>query len=55
MWYSYAKNKKTKHEEFLEKHGIEIVRTGLGFSEKEQKWYGWSHIELYMALELVIR
>jgi len=40
--------KKSGLETFLDKHGI---KTGggaaqhaiIGFSEKEQKWYGWSH------------
>ncbi len=32
------------HTDFLEEHGIETVGEGsIGFSEKEQKWYGWSH------------
>lgn len=47
MWYSYAKNKKSSHEKFLEKHGIETKSVGLGFSEKEQKWYGWSHRAIF--------
>jgi hypothetical protein len=33
----------SKHQEFLDKHGIKEVSVGLGFSEEEQKWYGWSH------------
>lgn len=28
---------------YLEKHGIKEVSCGLGYSEKEEKWYGWSH------------
>ena len=29
---------------FKEKHGITKVKNGcIGFSDKEQKWYGWSH------------
>lgn len=34
-------------KDFKEKHGIKVVQTGLGFSEKEQKWYGWSHRAYY--------
>lgn len=30
-------------EKFKEKHGIVSKDIGIGFSEKEQKWYGWSH------------
>lgn len=30
-------------EDFLKKHDIKEVEPGLGYSEKEQKWYGWSH------------
>lgn len=30
-------------ESFKKKHGIEEKGHGLGFSEKEQKWYGWTH------------
>lgn len=30
-------------QKLLDKHGIEKKGMGLGFSEKEQKWYGWSH------------
>ena len=34
-------------DKIMEKHGIEkpknIHKTPIGFSEKEQKWYGWSH------------
>lgn len=32
-----------EQNKFLEKHGIKEVSCGLGYSEKEQKWYGWSH------------
>ncbi len=28
---------------FREKHGIVSKGSGTGFSEREQKWYGWSH------------
>lgn len=38
--------KKSSLEIFKEKHGIVSVPTkhaAIGFSEKEQKWYGWSH------------
>lgn len=34
-------------EAFKEKHGIKSVGIGLGFSEKENKWYGWSHRAVY--------
>ena len=31
-------------EKFMKEHGIEReIQPGVGFSEKEQKWYGWSH------------
>ena len=30
-------------ENFKEKYGITQSKLGLGFSEKHQKWYGWSH------------
>lgn len=34
----------TAHKDYLKQHGIEYVGEGnIGFSEKEQKWYGWSH------------
>lgn len=32
-----------KKQTFFEKHGIKEVSCGLGYSEKENKWYGWSH------------
>lgn len=38
-----SKNKKSSLDIFLNKHGIESKGTGIGFSEKEQKWYGYSH------------
>ena len=47
MWFSEAKEKKSKHQEFLDKHGIKSTSIGIGFSEKEQKWYGWSHRAIY--------
>jgi hypothetical protein len=34
--------KKSGLEKFKEKHGI-VGGHSVGFSEKEQKWYGWSH------------
>ena len=41
-----SKNK-SNLEDFFEKHGIkrsgDIHKTPIGFSEKEQKWYGFSH------------
>ena len=31
-------------ETFMKEHGIKReIQPGVGFSEKEQKWYGWSH------------
>ena len=30
-------------EKFFEKHGIKPNDKSIGFSEKEQKWYGYSH------------
>ena len=45
-----SKNKSSL-EDFFEKHGIkrsgDIHKTPIGFSEKEQKWYGWSHRAIY--------
>ena len=41
-----ASKKKSSLELFKEKHGIVSVpmdHASIGFSEKEQKWYGWSH------------
>lgn len=32
-----------EQKDFFKKHGIQEEEAGLGFSEKEQKWYGWSH------------
>jgi len=33
---------------YLEKKGIKRVGEGcVGFCEKEQKWYGWSHRAIY--------
>ena len=45
MWYREAKkkHKESAHQKFLRDHGIKTEGVGLGFSEKEQKWYGWSH------------
>ena len=34
-------------EKFFEEHGIEPKSAIIGFSEKEQKWYGWSHRAIY--------
>ena len=34
---------KTINEDFKETYGIKQVKSGLGFSETKQKWYGWSH------------
>ena len=30
-------------KDFFKEHEIKRVSNDLGFSEKEQKWYGWSH------------
>ena len=44
---SMAKRKMTLSE-YLEKKGIKRVGEGnIGFCEKEQKWYGWSHRAIY--------
>lgn len=41
-------NKPTGTMKFFAKHGISKVYGGsIGFSEKEQKWYGWSHRAIY--------
>lgn len=29
--------------DFFEKEGIKQISSGLGFSDKTQKWYGWSY------------
>ena len=40
--------KSTGTMKFFAKHGISKVYNGsIGFSEKEQKWYGWSHRAIY--------
>jgi hypothetical protein len=45
--------KRKKHGDFFEKHGIKKQTMpghnvpSIGFSEKEQKWYGWSHRAIY--------
>jgi len=39
--------KKSSMEVYKEKHGIKGMGVGLGFSEKEKKWYGWSHRATY--------
>ncbi len=30
-------------QDFKEKYGIKETKSGLGFSETKNKWYGWSH------------
>jgi len=41
-------DKPTGTMKFFAKHGISNVYGGsIGFSEKEQKWYGWSHRAIY--------
>lgn len=46
-----SKNKKSSLEKFFDTHGIEtskdIYKNPIGFSEKECKWYGWSHRAIY--------
>lgn len=42
-----GEKKSSKKVDFKEKHGIMQVKSGVGFSEKEQKWYGWSHRAYY--------
>ena len=38
-------------EDLIKEHEIkrpnDIQKTPIGFSEKEQKWYGWSHRAFY--------
>lgn len=34
-------------EKFFKKHDIKPQKRSIGFSEKEQKWYGWSHRAIY--------
>lgn len=34
-------------DKFLKKHGIKEISCGLGYSETENKWYGWSHRGIY--------
>ena len=44
--YYLVEKKLSPLAKFKEKHGIETEPgkpMGLGFSEKEKKWYGWSH------------
>ena len=33
--------------DFFKKHGIKPFKSSIGFSEKEQKWYGWSPRAIY--------
>ena len=42
-----SKEEKKGIDKFLEKHGIKEVSCGLGYSEEEKKWYGWSHRAIY--------
>ena len=32
-----------QYDKFWEQHGIKPETGNIGFSDKEQKWYGWSH------------
>ena len=41
------KKKINESKDFFEEHGIKETKCGVGFSEKEQKWYGWSHRARY--------
>ena len=41
------KEEKSGLEKFLDKHGIKEIKCGVGFSEDEQKYYGWSHRAIY--------
>lgn len=34
-------------EDFFKKHDIKEKSVGLGYSNKEKKWYGWSHRAMY--------
>lgn len=41
---------RTKHQQYLDDHGIVTGGSDtatIGFSKKEQKWYGWSHRAIY--------
>ena len=42
-----SKKEKSSNEKFFEKHGIKSNGKSIGFSEKEQAWYGWSHRAIY--------
>ena len=44
---NYMTEKKTKEDPFFKKHGIKEISCGFGFSEEEQKYYGWSHRAIY--------
>ena len=50
---SCINEKKKKEKDFWEKHGIKKQTIpghkvqSIGFSEEEQKWYGWSHRAIY--------
>ena len=43
----YESKDKESLETYLDNHGIkhgkDIHKNPIGFSDKEQKWYGWSH------------
>jgi hypothetical protein len=34
---------KENQEKIVKQHSLTQVKDGIGFSEKEKKWYGWSH------------
>ena len=45
--YNKLEEKKSEHEKFLKKHGIKPEGYGIGFSEEENAWYGWTHRGIY--------
>ena len=46
-----SKKEKSSLEKYFDKHEIkpegDIYKNSIGFSEKEQKWYGWSHRAIF--------
>ena len=47
MLYSNAIRVASSLSEFMDKHDIKQEKGSIGFSEKEQKYYGWSHRAIY--------
>jgi hypothetical protein len=43
--YILLENK--QYDKYWEQHGIKPEAGSIGFSEKEKKWYGWSHRAIY--------